>query len=69
MSTGGLGNSATAFYKRLASMFVTLSTKMLNSLEKIVMLAEKSLSWSSTPYMEPFLLALPSYSGCCIYTG
>jgi len=28
--------------------FVTLSKKMLNSFHKIVMLAEKSLSWSST---------------------
>ena len=36
--------------------FVTLlSTKLLNSIEKIVMLAEKSLSWSST---NPFVLPL-----------
>ena len=41
---------------RVKTRFVTLlSTKLLNNIENIVILAEKSFSWSST---KPFVLPL-----------
>ena len=43
--------------------FVTLLSTEINSLEKIVILTEKSLSWSSNyQLMEPFVLPVRSYS-------